>query len=450
MKRLDDQIRAAFEALEESVPDGYFDEFASRVDTRLEEQAMNGTDMSDVNGDRDREMPPMTAEDAESKDTWEDDEHSGLAEITELASKTKSRISRRATTQSEAESAMLLSASHSGLSQVVLPEPGKGKQKFDDAEEAVAKSTTKGKSKALASAVAAAGGEVEETRGGMPVWVYGAVGIVAAAAVVFFFIRGGKSDSSKDNKPALAKTDKDMANAGANANAPTPPAAAPGNKSGATPPVVADDSKKDSDGTNTADPDKTDPAADGKPSDDATADKDNKDDSPKVATNATAKRTKTVARRNAPRTAKNTRARARKSPVATPKKTPKKTTRRGKKKAESVEDLLGQFDQNKGKKKVVKKVAAKPTKKSLSRSDIRRGMGGVSSRVQGCYNAHKKSGLVMISVKITGAGKVSASPTGSFAGTPTGKCVASAVRLARFPKFSGAPMSFPYPFRLNP
>lgn len=454
MNRLDDKIRAAFQALEDAVPEGYFDDFASRVDARLEGEAMNQTEVSNMNGDNEHDVPPHVAApgseiEAKPADTWEDDEHSGLAEITELASKTKSRISRRATTQTESEEAMLLSASHSGLSAVVLPEPGKGKQKFDDADE--------GETKTAAAAVATSAA-VEE-RSGIPVWVYGAVGLVAAAAVVFFFIRGGGKTDKKvaGNEPGAAKKKSETTPPAAGGTAPDQPQP----KS----PSAADDKDDDKVAANAAKSDDTAPAGaketDGDTTDDASGDNaddkpaDNADDNTKadnaptkVASNTPRRR---VARRTNRRPRKAAKRTAKKNRATTTKPKPKKTrTGNKKKKDQSVEELLGQFGEKDKKKVTKKKVVKKPTKKRLSRSDIKRAMGSISGRVQGCYNKHQKAGLVMISVRVTPQAKVSATATGSFAGTPTGNCVAAAVRAAHFPKFSGRPMSFPYPFRLNP
>lgn len=462
MKRLDDKIRAAYQALEESVPDGYFDDFASRVDARLEEQAMNGTEMSDVDADKNRTVPPKLGADDTKKpkattDTWEDDEHSGLAEITELASKTKKQINRRATTQTEAEDAMLLSASHSGLSAVVLPEPGKDTTKYADADEPV-KAT---KSAAAASAAAAPAAGVEP-RTGIPGWVYGAVGIVAAAAVVFFVIRGGGKSDTDEQKVARGDQASSSKRAGAQPAAPaTSGSAAPGSSASPTAPATTaavSDPKKEAD--KTAEPDgakaEDDPAtAAAKTPDTAKADtaKDDTNDpeNARVATNRPA-RTGAVRSRTQPR------ARPRPKTVTnkpnndnSPRKPAPSVARKSKpRKDQSVEDLLGQFDEKKGKKRQVKVAAPVVEKKTLSRKEIITGMRGVASRVQGCYNQHKQAGLVMIQVRVTGGGAVSATATGNFAGTPTGQCVAAAVKLARFPKFSGAPMSFPYPFRLNP
>ena len=78
-------------------------------------------------------------------------------------------------------------------------------------------------------------------------------------------------------------------------------------------------------------------------------------------------------------------------------------------------------------------------------------MSKVLGRVQGCYDAHKESGTVMIAVVIDPGGTVaSADATGKFAGTETGLCVAQAVQKAKFPSWEGKPKKINYPFLLSP
>ena len=52
-----------------------------------------------------------------------------------------------------------------------------------------------------------------------------------------------------------------------------------------------------------------------------------------------------------------------------------------------------------------------------------------------------------VAITISGSGRISsANVTGQFAGTPTGECVAKAVKSASFPKFKGSPQSIVYPY----
>jgi hypothetical protein len=87
----------------------------------------------------------------------------------------------------------------------------------------------------------------------------------------------------------------------------------------------------------------------------------------------------------------------------------------------------------------------------LKPGDIQRGMATIKGRVQNCYAQYNVPGMVNVTVTINPSGRVSsAQVTGKFAGTPTGTCVASAVKGASFPRFKGAAMSgIDYPFMLS-
>jgi len=84
---------------------------------------------------------------------------------------------------------------------------------------------------------------------------------------------------------------------------------------------------------------------------------------------------------------------------------------------------------------------------TLGRSQIQAGMRALKGAVQACYDRYKIPGLVNIQVRIGRTGVVqSARIKGMFAGTPSGACVARAARQARFPRFSGNPITITYPF----
>jgi hypothetical protein len=89
-------------------------------------------------------------------------------------------------------------------------------------------------------------------------------------------------------------------------------------------------------------------------------------------------------------------------------------------------------------------------KDRLEPADIQKGMRAVKGRVQGCYDQYKVPGMVQVSVSISPNGRVaSANVTGKFAGTPTGACVAGAVKGAKFDRFRGAALTITYPFVLR-
>ncbi len=86
----------------------------------------------------------------------------------------------------------------------------------------------------------------------------------------------------------------------------------------------------------------------------------------------------------------------------------------------------------------------------LSQAQVMSGIRRVKGTVQGCFDKYKEQGLVQVKITIAPSGGVTASTvTGKFAGTQTGDCVGTAVKAARFDKFSGSPMAITYPFMLR-
>ena len=119
------------------------------------------------------------------------------------------------------------------------------------------------------------------------------------------------------------------------------------------------------------------------------------------------------------------------------------------KKGGSIEDLLDQVGSKRsgGEEPKPKKVtvAALP---SLSQGDIVSAMRAVQPRVKECYNQYKVPGVANVTISVAKGGRLaSASVTGKFAGTPSGSCVESAAKTAKFPPCEA--MSFPWPFQLH-
>ncbi len=84
-------------------------------------------------------------------------------------------------------------------------------------------------------------------------------------------------------------------------------------------------------------------------------------------------------------------------------------------------------------------------KPSLERADVQKGMSQVAGKVKACGGG---PGTVTIKVIIGDTGRViSATATGSYAGTPVGNCAAKAVKKAKFPK-SQKNLTVRYPFKL--
>ena len=108
----------------------------------------------------------------------------------------------------------------------------------------------------------------------------------------------------------------------------------------------------------------------------------------------------------------------------------------------SADDIFGDMK---------KAEAPKPVERlvSLSKSDIVSAMTGIQPKIQACANQFKVPGTAMATISVAKGGKVGkAEVTGKFAGSPTGACVESAAKSAKFPACE--PMSFPFPFTLAP
>jgi hypothetical protein len=118
---------------------------------------------------------------------------------------------------------------------------------------------------------------------------------------------------------------------------------------------------------------------------------------------------------------------------------------------ESVDDILD--DMVLGTPKDAPKVeaaAAKPDKKALDRRDVSTAMGAIQEEARSCFGVEKVTGTVSVKFSVGPSGKISsAAATGTFAGTPTGTCVADAVKGAHFPPYDGSPTSFTFPFLLS-
>jgi hypothetical protein len=91
-----------------------------------------------------------------------------------------------------------------------------------------------------------------------------------------------------------------------------------------------------------------------------------------------------------------------------------------------------------------------PEKTKLEPAEIKAGMSAVAGAAQGCFDKHGVAGHVKVKAVVSPSGSVTkVDATGEFAGTPTGGCVASAVKGASFPAWTGAPMTVTYSFTLQ-
>ncbi|HVV83435.1 MAG TPA: hypothetical protein VHE35_10205, partial [Kofleriaceae bacterium] len=112
----------------------------------------------------------------------------------------------------------------------------------------------------------------------------------------------------------------------------------------------------------------------------------------------------------------------------------------------SIDDLLGDATS-----KPKTQDAPKPSKTGLDGNDIKAGMAPLAKTAQGCYDQFGVAGHVKVKAAVDPSGKVTrVDAIGEFAGTPTGNCVAAAVKAgASFPAWDGPPMTINYSYTLN-
>jgi len=86
---------------------------------------------------------------------------------------------------------------------------------------------------------------------------------------------------------------------------------------------------------------------------------------------------------------------------------------------------------------------------ALTAEQIRQGMAKIRVRVQRCANQDGGNGVIKLKVVIAPGGAVTAVTLHEpAASTPAAECVRAAVKLARFPAFSGKPVTIVHPFSL--
>jgi predicted Zn finger-like uncharacterized protein len=113
----------------------------------------------------------------------------------------------------------------------------------------------------------------------------------------------------------------------------------------------------------------------------------------------------------------------------------------------SMDDVLGDVG---GSKRAVQE-EKKPAERlvSLTQSDIVSAMRAIQPKIQACANQFKVPGTALADISVARGGKVgSAVVKGKFAGSPTGACVETAVKTAKFPQCES--ITFPFPFTLSP
>ncbi|HEX2568810.1 MAG TPA: hypothetical protein VH877_04565 [Polyangia bacterium] len=91
-----------------------------------------------------------------------------------------------------------------------------------------------------------------------------------------------------------------------------------------------------------------------------------------------------------------------------------------------------------------------PLPATLTRNDILKGMQGIQPQISSCFAQYHVPGTALVSITIAPSGRVQkAVVAGPLAGTPTGDCVAKAVRGASFSAFASKALSVQYPIMLR-
>lgn len=442
LTELDNDILEAFAALDATVPEDYFDDFESRVQARIEETAM--TEISD----------PTAA-------NSDDDE---LRDIRALAAKTRARVSQRMSATKAPEEPLISSVSLA-LKAISLPEPGKDFKFF------AVEDTPK-------AAAAVANDERDQ---GLPAWIYAAISAVAAAAVVFFVLRGG--DTGKQG-PEVAVNDQaspsaekaTLARAGFPAD--TNPGQGPDRKPDSK--IDRGQFEQPEQPNQVGAPGAGSPARAGAPDESGMGDMAVADGAAGAAekgagtvesnsagaNDPSAARSKSAAttsgkKRDRPSAKKRKKKASKQSDAEASKPDDKPPEKKKPKKPDTLESLLSEASgvgknddkKKKGKKKAAKKDATPaipPGRTKIQTSEVRKAMTGLSGKTRACYEKYQKTGLVKIKFGVAPSGKVtSASATGKFKGTDTGKCIAAAVKTVKFAPFNGRPATLSWPFLLS-
>lgn len=126
--------------------------------------------------------------------------------------------------------------------------------------------------------------------------------------------------------------------------------------------------------------------------------------------------------------------------------------RRDRARRDDIGDLLEVATKGDSKPPVVREAPSEPDLPvRLDMRDVKAGMAQAQARVSACYAQFHVPGNAVVDASIAPSGRVeSARVGGALAGTPTGDCVARAVKSTTFKRFKGpASMSINYPFILR-
>ena len=441
----DRDIADAFLALDGTIPDGHLDDFSSRVLARLDEPEateMDSRELARGSGLSRTDDAALGAVATSATPEPAREENSGLHEIKALASTTRRRISKKLTSESEAEESLLVGASSGSFRAAALPAPTQDKSGADDRAVERARERLSGPSPIARPAAEVDSRSLPARSSSFPFWLLGGVATAAAAAAVAVFIFGIGREK-KDLDPNQAATSGDTV---ARAETPTPTAeaaagtAAPDDMRFAEPPPPAPGAAP----ATTSAPALVAQGDEAPPADEGAVEGGPKGRASAVGGGSVRKDADSA-------DDKKVLAKEKKDGKQSEKREVQAKPQSGK--GSGGKDLNEVLDEVTGGVKapapVKEEAVVKPSKKGLDRSDVSKAMGAVRSQVMRCRDKEQFEGTVTVKFNVAPSGQVtSAEATGSKAGTPTGACVAAAVKRASFPAFDGAPTSFTYPFLL--
>ena len=468
------ELQRACAELDGHIPDGYFETFSTKLADQLETELMETSNSNPGQPDSARHLVPAEVPAESSSEsssggkntgdasTEKRDEHSGLHEIKALASSARERIRRRSTEHDIHES--MLASSSSGMAAVVLPDPERSSPSMP------LLSMESSQSMPSLNAVSLPNQRAQATKAkNKPLpWLWiatGAVGIAAAAAIALVMVNSADKNSTSDGEQVAAASKSDAVETRMEAApASPPPSAAKAAPSIASIPEDSEDSTEpESNGSampegsgleggligNVESPKRERKAeerlADGRGFSRA-----------EVAKAELAKKRAKEEKRKAGATAslvtageKSKRATEDDKDNADNKNTKGNESDKDRAPAGDINAILDEVaGGGSGGPLEAEEKEAKPDKKALSSSDVKRAMGRLRSRVNKCGAKSGFTGKVSTRFSVSPNGRVTkASAKGGDAAVNS--CVKAAVKRAKFPTFEPPMASFSYPFLIT-
>jgi hypothetical protein len=465
MDPIDERLKQAMKALDNQVPDRYFEQLPERTLGRLEELMQSDVDRpgGSAAGTSQTSVPSVSASTAKP----ERQEDSGLHDIRALAQTTKQRMSqRRIPTQAPPVDDAVLNSSSASLRMIAVPDPdklvpvepiamGNGTGSAAATRESaplLAASTTR---PAIATAAPAPAPITPiKAKSKAPI-VVGSL-VVAAAAGVVGYMALNKKNAASDKAPLTAAAPGGMPSSERDTPTATQTVSAP-----TVTPIESGTAGSDTGAIGTASAAAAAntaliAAGDDKESAEAAKASDKADDAAKdpARKERDADRTKNGDRGNAAPTGSGAKGKDEEKKdkgttnVVAPPPVDEKKEGPADKQEQSLDDLLRSSGVDPNAEK--KKEGPKLDKKSLDATDIRSAMSALTGKAKGCYEKFGVSGSVGVKLTVAPSGEVKkAVATGASAGTPTGDCVADVAGSAKFPPWDGNQQTVTYSYFLS-